>query len=157
MKHFVLVLFTLLASACSLFAADEDELKAVHKLMVEAAKTGNLQMLESAIHPQALGFMRESQFPIQLKPDYGVRDFLPPFLADLSRFLVTPYESIVRVVGGTGVVCVTNTAVPTAPDPKTKKKGDPRFSRATYIYAKTEGRWKLVSWHTSETPLKSKS
>ena len=65
MKRVALILIVLQAFVWSLTAAAEDELKAVYRLMVEAAKTSNLELLASNIHPQALGFMRESQFAFQ--------------------------------------------------------------------------------------------
>ena len=154
MKNFFLFLLLLSFIALPLYAASEDELKLAHKMLSEAAKTSNFDLLVPMIHPQALGFMRESQMVVQLGSRSGVREILPPLLVDLSRFLVTPYETTYRVIGGTGIVCMTINAKPIAVDPKTKKKGEERYSRATYVYTKTDSGWKLLAWHTSETPLK---
>lgn len=154
MKNFFQSLLLLAVFVFPIYAASEDELKITHKMLGEAAKTSNFDLLVPMIHPQALGFMRESQRVVQLGSGYGVREILPPLLVDLSRFLVTPYETIYRVIGETGIVCMTINAKPIAVDPKTKKKGEERYSRATYVYTKTDSGWKLFAWHTSETPLR---
>jgi hypothetical protein len=155
MKNFLQSLFLLVVLVLPLYAASEDELKITHKMLGDAARTGNFDLLVPMIHPQALGFMRKSQMVVQLRSGYGVNEMLPPLIVDLSRFLVTPYETIYRVIGETGIVCMTINAKPIAVDPKTKKKGEERYSRATYVYSKTDSGWKLISWHTSETPLKN--
>ena len=157
MKRYFLAIVTiavLLTPTGTVNATDEDQLKATHTVFLEGAKTGNLDLLAALIHPQALGFMRESQSVVQLKPTYGALELLPPLLADLSRFMLTPYEKVYRVIGDTGIVCSITRATPVANDPKTKKKGSERFNRATYFYTKVEGGWKLLSWHTSEVPLR---
>jgi len=160
MKYSALILavFTILAGPLTVAAQQdlEDDLKTTHRLLVEAAKTGNVAFLESVIHPQALGFMRESQIVVDLTGGSRLREIIPSLLVDMSRFLLTPYETAFRAFGNSGIICSTSAAVPQAPDPKTNKKGPARYSRATWLYARLDGRWRLVGWHTSDIPLKSK-
>lgn len=129
----------------------ENQLKAVHTLIQQAVESGNIPFLEKLIHPRALGFMRGSQFPVQLRMEYSVREAIPGISAELANFITTPYKKVYRVVGDTGIVCATSQSQ--------AKKGTEeadRFSRAMYIYTRLAGAWKLLGWHTSETPLKRK-
>ena len=151
MKRILLTIVALLVLVCPLCASDEDDVKATHRIVGDAAKTGNFTLLGSMIHPQAIGFLRESQIPVQLGGDYGVKEFLPSFLANISRFTLTTYNTVFRVVGNTGIVCITNTAVP-----NDKSKDKQSYNRGTFVYVKIQDQWKLFSWNISEIPLKKK-
>lgn len=135
-------------------AGSEEDLKATHRLVAEAARTGNVAFMESVIHPRALGFMRGSQMIVELDSSTGAREIVTPLIVDMSRFLLTPYQTVFRALGDTGVVCTTVVGKPLADDPKTGKKGPDMYNRATYLYARLDGRWRLVSWHSSDIPLK---
>jgi hypothetical protein len=129
----------------------EEELKATHTLLQQAVEGGNIPFLKKQIHPRSLGFMRASQFPVQLRMEYSVSDAIPAISAELAQFVTTPYEKVYRVVGDTGIVCATSHS---RARPGTEQAD--RFNRAMFIYARLGGIWKLVGWHTSETPLKPK-
>jgi hypothetical protein len=104
-------------------------------------------MAEPLLHPSALGFFRESRVIVQLSPEYGAKEAIPAVLADLANFSISTYE-IYRVVGNTGLVCLTNTF-----QAKKGKKVEDRYLRLTLVYIFTGGNWRLLSWHTSDTPL----
>jgi len=151
---FSLAMVLTLGSASLLNArveSGETSLKTAHQVLIDAVKSGNLAILQAVIHPRALGFYRESQFAVQLRSDYSAGDALPAVLDDLSRFVTIPSDAIYRAVGDVGVVCLSATL--------TAKKGekDPtRYVRGTYVYINVAGNWKLLSWHSSDVPLKKK-
>ena len=45
---------------------DEASLKLVHETMVKSVTAGNLAVVQGLIHPQALGFFRDSQQAVRL-------------------------------------------------------------------------------------------
>ena len=131
--------------------ANEQSLKTAHETMINSVKTANLTILQAMIHPRALGFFYGSQFPVQLRGDYSAADALPAVVDDLGRFVAVPTDTVYRVVGQVGVVCMTS-----AMQPKKGQDQQPRYLRGTYIYIWEGGNWKLVSWHGSDTPLVKK-
>jgi len=130
-------------------APTEQSLKTTHDALAAALKSGNLTMAQGLIHPQALGFYRDSQMLVQLRAGYGPADALPSVLADLGRFDIIPYDTGYRVIGNTGVVCMSTNL-----QAKKWEKAQDRFIRATYVYVNVNGNWKLLSWHGSDVPLK---
>jgi len=130
---------------------DEQSLKTAHETMIGSVKTANLTVLQAMIHPRALGFYRESQFPVQIRSDYSAADAVPSVITDIGRFMTVPTDTVYRVVGPVGVVCMTSSL-----QPKKGEKQPPRYQRGTYVYVAEGGSWKLVSWHGSDTPLVKK-
>jgi hypothetical protein len=126
----------------------EESLKTVHGLLLQSVTSGNVTMVGNLVHPQAIGFFRDSQQLVQLRPGYGPGEVVPAVLADLNRFSSIPYDTVYRVTGDAGVVAMTSRSV--------SKEGDlrDRFLRSTFVYVQAQGTWKLFSWHTSDTPLK---
>ncbi len=137
----------------SLVASDVASLRIAHAILIEAFDSGDLARMEKSIHPQALGFFRLSQFPVQLTRRNGVKEIGPALSADLARFATTDYDSKYLVVGDTGIVL---NRVALTPKDKRDKEIDLTYSRLTYVYTNLGGRWVLVSWHNSDTPLKPK-
>jgi hypothetical protein len=127
----------------------EETLKTTHQTLVAAFKSGNPTMAEPLLHPNALGFFRDSQVVAQLGREYGAKDAVPAVLADLARFEMVPYDAVYRVVGNTGVVCLANNF-----QAKKGEKAQDRYIRNTMVYAFVGGNWRLLSWHSSDTPLK---
>jgi hypothetical protein len=143
----VLVVLAVPVSARGQGASPEESLKAVHQLLERAVASGNISMVSNLVHPQALGFFRESQRLVELRSGYGPAEVLPSVLTDLSGFTSTTYETTYRVVGDVGVVAMTTTAQ--AKDSRVRD----RYLRSTYVYMRAQGTWRLLSWHTSDTPL----
>jgi hypothetical protein len=110
-------------------------------------KSGNLTLLEGLIHRSALGFFQESQMLVQLRTGFGPREALGPVVADISSFVTTPYQTEYRVVGDTGVACI-SAAVKDI-------KGVTNYLSVTYVYVWADGNWRLLSWHSSRVPLKA--
>jgi hypothetical protein len=145
----------LLAFASSSRAATPEEaLKLTHETLVNVIKEGNFAPLQGFVHPAALGFFYGSQQLVQLSPEYTAVKAGAPIIADLSRFTSTESSAAYRVVGDTGIVAMTSVRVPN----KEEKKEDPKlqtmYLRLTYIYVRQGDAWKLLSWHTSLTPLR---
>jgi SnoaL-like domain len=127
----------------------EERLKVTHQTLLSAITSGNPAMLESVIHRSGLGFFRESQMIVQLGGSYGPKEAIPDVLADLGRFTMAAYDTVYRVAGSTGVVGMAMNF-----QPKKGEKGPPRFIRSTWVYADVDGAWRLLSWHSSDIPLK---
>jgi len=130
---------------------DEASLKTAHEALIAGVKTANLTLLQAMIHPNGLGFFRESQRPAQLGSGSSAADVLPAVLADLGRFAAVPTQTIYRVVGQTGIVAMTSQL-----QAQKGSKEQDRYSRGTYVYVVEGGNWKLLSWHGSDSPLVKK-
>jgi hypothetical protein len=145
-----LALVLALATAPALSAqSTEQAVKTAHETLVAAVKSGNLTMAQGLIHPQALGFYRESVRLVELTINYRPADALPSVLADLGQFVIVPHDITYRVVGSTAIVTMSTSM-------QAAKKGErikDRSIRSTYVYALVDGNWKLLSWHSSDTPL----
>jgi len=124
--------------------ADVESLKAAHNDVVEAVESSNLEALAQRIHPSAIGFFRESQFPVKLGMQYDVRKALPDILGSLSDLISANPATEYQAFGGTGVVCENYEAQEIV-----KKKQVTVSRRSTYAYSRLGGRWYLVSWHDS--------
>jgi hypothetical protein len=126
---------------------DEQSLKTAHETVMNNIKTANLVVLQAMIHPRALGFFRESQRPAEIRSGYTAADALPSVVSDLAKFVTVPTDTVYRVVGQLGIVCMT-----AALESKKGEKQSSRALRGTYVYISESGNWKLVSWHGSDTP-----
>ena len=126
----------------------EDSLKLTHQTLMTAITSGNPAMLQSVISRRSLGFFRDSQIIVQLSGDYGPNEAIPSVMADLGRFTMSPYDTVYRVSGATGIVCMA-----AALQPKKGERTQPRFLRSTWVYAYLDGAWQLLSWHSSDVPL----
>jgi hypothetical protein len=148
----LLALVLALATAPVLSAQSaEDAVKTTHETLVAAVKSGNLTLVQSLIHPQAVGFFRASVRLVELSANYRAADALPDVLADLGQFVIVPHETRYRVIGSTAVVSMATSMQANAEAKKDRVKD--RSSRSTYVYVAVDGNWKLMSWHTSDTPL----
>jgi SnoaL-like domain len=130
-------------------AGSEASLKAVHAVLMQAVTSGNVSAVSNLVNPAALGFFRESERLVQLGSDFGPAQVVPAVVADLGQFSSVPFVTAYRVIGDVGIVAMTSNQQP--------KKGvdvKPRYLRSTYVYTLVQGDWRLVSWHTSDTPLK---
>jgi hypothetical protein len=130
---------------------DEQSLKTAHETVMNNIKTANLVVLQAMIHPRALGFFRESQRPAEIRSGFTPADALPSVVSDLGKFVSVPTDTVYRVVGQVGIVCMT-----AAMEAKKGEKQLSRSQRGTYVYISESGNWKLVSWHGSDTPLTKK-
>ncbi len=151
-RMFALTLVAALASVPVLSAQSavtEQSLKTAHEALMAALKSGNLAMAQGLIHPRALGFYKDSQMLVQLRSDYRAADALPAVLADLGRFAIVAYDTSYRAIGNTGVVCMA-----TNMQANRGEKAKDRFIRSTYVYVNADGNWRLLSWHSSDIPLK---
>ncbi len=125
----------------------EDALKATHALLMKSVSSGNVALIGSVVHPRALGFFRDSQTLVQLGPKVTVMDIAPNILLDLSQFTSSiATTTVFRVAGDVGLVALTSQA-----DAKSSEKKD-LHQRSTFMYVNTPDGWKLVAWHTSDTP-----
>ena len=146
-------LLTVFGSTTLYGQSDIDNLKAAHRLLWQAVESANVDLLVQRVHPNALGFFKASQMPIEFSASKSVREMAPSLMVDLSPFVTVAHEVKYSVLGDTGVICATLARTPTAAADKDKKKQGPQYNRATYVYSRSGDSWLLVSWHTSETPL----
>jgi hypothetical protein len=130
-------------------APAEERLKVTHQTLVSAITSGNPAMLESLLLRNGVGFFRDSQRIVQLGGSYGPKEAIPDVLTDLGRFTMATYDTVYRVAGTAGVVCMAMNF-----QPKKGEKGPPRYIRSTWMYAEVDGAWRLASWHSSDIPLK---
>jgi len=131
----------------------EESLKVVHETVINSITKGNVPAVQSVMHPQALGFFRESQSAAEVKSGFTTTDALSSVLAELTSFVAFPTATtLYRVVGNVGLALMTATLEPH----KGEKKKPPRYLRGTYVYVWNDGYWKLLSWHSSDTPLAQK-
>ncbi len=153
MRHRVWVLAIMALVGCAALMraqtpSDEQTLKTAHEALFSSVKAANLTLLQAMIHPQGLGFFRESVGSVRLGANYSPADVLPAVLTDIGQFVTVPTDTVYRVVGQVGVVLMTAQL-------QAAKKGQPnRSSRATYVYIMDGGNWRLLSWHGSDMPLK---
>jgi hypothetical protein len=149
----VLALVAVIGTASAVRAQsrpDEASLKLVHETMIKNVTAGNLAVIQGLIHPQAVGFFRDSQQAVRLGPSLTPAAILPTLIADLGHFSsTTPTDTGYLALGNVGIVNMT-----TYQERKSNERGPDRFVRGTYVYLWEGGSWKLVSWHGSDTPLK---
>jgi ketosteroid isomerase-like protein len=126
--------------------ADIDDLKLAFDQATAAFNKRDLDAILSFHHDQVVSFEIDAPFAIDGKS--ARREALQAYFADLESLTFTHINPQCRVVGSTGVVW---THMATAAKPK---DGPMRnlFSRLTLIFAKSEGKWLLVSVHGSLIP-----
>jgi len=130
--------------------ATEQALKLAHQTLMSAITSGNPAIVMPILHQNGLGFFRDSQNIARLGGGLAAKEAIPTVLADLGRFTASEYEAVYRVAGTTGVVCMATGLNPK----KGEFGGQPRYIRSTWVYAHLDGTWRLLSWHTSDIPLK---
>lgn len=152
LKRIVILVLIALSGIVLLGIAQSNPTKAnlqlAHESLISAITSGNLTLAQAMIHPNALGFFRESQRFVELRADYGAADALPSVIEDISQFNGYTFDVSYRVVGNTGIVCMANIL-----EAKKWSKAKDRHTRSTYVYVNVGGNWKLLSWHTSSIPL----
>ena len=104
-------------------------------------------MLESVIHRNGDGLQGQPDDRAAWR-EYGPKKAIPA-CSPTWALTVAAYDTVYRVVGSTGVVCMAMNF-----QPKKGEKGPPRFIRSTWMYAEVDGAWRLLSWHSSDLPLK---
>ena len=138
------------AAAAAQTLSAEDSLKATHETLIEAVKAANAERVAAIVHPQALGFFRMSQRVADLKGGAALSSLVEGLLRDLGEFTASQQSlsTTLRIVGDTGIV--TQTVMREA---VVEKKKVVRYLRTTGVYVRSADGWKLMSWHTSDTPL----
>ena len=137
------------ASAAGQTISAEDSLKATHEALMQAVTAANADRVSTLIHPQALGFFRMSQQVAELEGGESRRAIVEALLRDLGE-LTTSQQSLttrIRVIGETGIVTQTLRREATG------KKKVVRYLRSTGVYVRSADGWRLISWHTSDSPM----
>jgi hypothetical protein len=148
----LLLAMAVLASELTVSAqspATEDGLKLAHQTLVAAITSGNPALVEPVLVRNGLGFFKDSQMIVQLDSVFSAQEAIPSVLSDLGRFTMSAYDAAYRVAGMTGVVCMA-----TILKPNKGEQGPPRYIRSTFVYTLLDGTWRLMSWHSSDIPLK---
>ena len=144
----VAVLVTLVA-APAVWADDVDDLKASVEKAIKAWESGDVGAILDSQHDDAVGFYNGFAFPSDLKAvgkDQS-RKNLEKFFANNDIVSITPRNNY-RVIGDVGFAWGHPTIV-------VKPKDGPaltRHNRRTGTYPKSEGKWRLASWHASAIP-----
>ena len=129
--------------------SDQESLRTVHAFLARAIDSGNLDAIASRVHPEAIGFFRDAHESIVLGPKMGIKEIMPALLENLKGMVSVSYDTDYRVFGDTAIVC----------DRFVLQRGGRHNrssapTRTTYVYARSEGQWLLVSWHSSAVPLR---
>jgi hypothetical protein len=139
------------ASAAGQTLSPEDSLKATHETLMQAVAAANVERVAALVHPRGLGFFRASQQVAELQgSSTNLASLVQGLLKDLGEFTASQVSlsTTIRVVGDTGIVTQTSIR-----DSIVDKKKLVRHLRTTGVYVRSTDGWKLVSWHTSDTPL----
>ena len=142
----VLVVGLLLFSAPAALAGDLEDVQAVFKQGIAAYNAKNVDGAMATLHDQAVGFGPGA--PFAGESNAFRRPGLTAFFASLETLNVTPINFQFRVFGDTAVAWGYFSAV-------SKPKDGPSqvvFVRATQTFAKSGGKWMLVSSHMSSIP-----
>jgi hypothetical protein len=140
---------TAAASTAGQTLSAEDSLKATHQTLMEAVVSANAQRVAALVHPQALGFFRGSLRVADLKGGGTLSAMVEGLLSDLGEFTSNlSLSTTLRLVGETGIVTQTSMR-----EQVVEKKKVVRSLRTTAVYVRSNDSWKLVSWHTSDSPL----
>ena len=127
----------------------EASLKATHDTLMQAVTAANADRVAPLIHPRALGFFRDSQQVTELKGASNLGPIVAALLRDLGEFTAAQANSTTLLVeGNTGIVTQTSRR-----ETVVEKKPVSRYLRTTGVYLRSGDGWKLLSWHTSDTPL----
>lgn len=148
----VSIVVVLLSLSVSAQQSDVESLKIVHGSLTDLVASGDSALLESLVHPEAMGFFRDSQLPVSLSSRLTITDIAPALLNELSKFNRSTYDTMYRVIGDTGIVCARGAMVPVK---LSGRKANTVYDRVTYIYSRINGNWRLVSWHSSDMPVKA--
>jgi ketosteroid isomerase-like protein len=138
------------ASIAGQTLSPEDSLKATHETLMQAVAAANVDRVAAIVHPKGLGFFRASQQVAELQGSANFASLVQGLLKDLGEFTASQVSlsTTIRVVGDTGIVTQTSIR-----DSIVNKKKVERHLRTTGVYVRTTDGWKLMSWHTSDTPL----
>jgi hypothetical protein len=137
------------ASTAGQALSAEDSLRATHQTLMEAVVGANAQRVSGLIHAESLGFFRESQRVADLKGGGKLSAMVEGLLGDLGEFTSNvSLSTTLRLVGDTGIVTQTSMR-----EQVVEKKKVVRYLRSTAVYVRSNDSWKLISWHTSDTPL----
>jgi ketosteroid isomerase-like protein len=129
----------------------EDSLKATHETLMKAVAAANAERVSALIHPRALGFFRMSQQVAELQGGSSLQVLVETLLRDLGEFTASQQSltTRLRVVGDTGIVTQTLMREAVVDGRKVV-----RYLRTTAVYVRSPDGWRLMSWHTSDAPLK---
>ena len=144
------VVLGVIASAAGQTLSPEDSLKATHETLMQAVAAANVERVAALVHPKGLGFFRASQQVAEIQGSGNLASLVQGLLKDLGEFTASQQSlsTTVRVVGDTGIVTQTSLR-----DSIVNKKKVVRHLRTTGVYVRSADGWKLMSWHTSDTPL----
>jgi len=140
------------ASAAGQTLSPQESLKATHETLMQAVVAANVDRVAAIVHPRALGFFRASTRITELQGSTNLASLAQGLLNDLGEFTAGQQQqalgTTIRVLGDTGIV--TQTA---RRESIVEKKKLVRFLRTTAVYLQSGDGWKLITWHTSDSPL----
>ena len=138
-----------LASVGSLLGGDVEELKARFKKAVQALNERNLDGFLAMVHPQGLSFYSCSPTTHKEGKEACEEDW-KLFFASATKADFNTDKVNVRVIGNTGIVWGTYSAIVKGKDGKAKSYS----GRYSLVYAKVDGAWWVV-WQENSPALSS--
>jgi hypothetical protein len=131
------------------FGDDVDDLKAASEKINKAYMALDAATIVSMIYPGAASFDRDSAFPSVAPTDSKVTlASLQGYLAAVESLILVPVNNQYKVVGNTGIIWGYATSI------LKLKGGQPQMkqSRTSSTWIKVDGKWMVLSGHTSAIP-----
>jgi len=143
--------FALLALCVATASAeDPNDLEDTFEAVLEDLNTKDLEGFLSAWHPQAVLVTRNYLFAVDRK-DAGQEiwdEIFADFFSKTTKVSYTAVDVEYRVVGDVGMAWGLTQSIFEAPDrPRVSQN-----SRLTAVFVKSDGNWKIISWHESAYP-----
>lgn len=146
----IILVSAFLAMSLPVVAGDVEELEASFEQVLERLQAKDLDGFLKMWHPEAVLITRGYPFPVD-SADAGPevwREIFDDFFQGTDKTAYIPMEMHYRVIGETGMVWGTAQFSITLKDSTTRNE----MTRLSAVLVKSEGKWKIISWHGSERP-----
>ena len=132
--------------ACSAFAGPKEDAVQVVERWAKAFTEADVETIASLYAPEAV-FIGTDGKAILVQPE-EIKKYFQGVLLGTRRFVATLVESKVTVASETAFVITAFDKLAITVDGKTQDA----FGRVTFVVAKRESGWKIVSFHRSRMP-----
>lgn len=128
-------------------ADDLADLKATHQSFVKAWNTGDMDAVFEIWQDGGIWLPASQAFPVVTNSAMGKQMFSK--WLETHFFRVVWYKVDYRVIGDTGLVWGVTTTTEMV---KKTGVGKRRFEKNTYVFVKSDGKWKAVMSHATPIP-----
>ena len=154
LKRLFLLTVLLLFPVTSTRAGDLENLETVFENVLERLNSRDLEGFLKSWHPEAVLFVADYLWAVD-RADVGQEIWsriFDEFFATTKSATYTALDVHFRIIGDTGLVWgLTELIV----KPKEEAR-QVRNLRLTVVFQKADGRWRIVSWHSSRLPERIK-